>query len=217
MNYPSAIIQYGPTPALEDFLKQSISYPLFRELDPATQEVIRIAGQPISFEDLFFQICLFRIWGSPAVWQTISQVTKHSMYAFSFRDAIGALNGAAARSKVPASAWNKAKWTPETEQTAAEFHFRALAQMIEDGRARSVAERRAHDSGHRESALQISRHHRAGCRGIGPRHQLYAVPEIATFQLFATFNQSKRGNRKVFRPARKAAEENHPNALVLVG
>jgi hypothetical protein len=139
VSYPSCIEQFCPSDAFDDFLKWSASRPFFRELEPSTQEIIQIARQPIALKDLFFQISLDRIWDSPVVWKIITQATDCNVYAFSFGDAIAALDSstlkqprALSNRRVHPTAWNKAGWAPETKHLAAEFHFRSLVKMLDD-------------------------------------------------------------------------------------
>ncbi len=73
MHYPTQVLQYGPTEQFTQLLGWMGERNLFRELDPATQVVIGIAQEPLSFEELFFQILLFRIWNEPEVWAALKR------------------------------------------------------------------------------------------------------------------------------------------------
>jgi hypothetical protein len=118
MSYPSSIEQYCPSSEFDDFLRWLESYPLFRELEPSTQEVIKIA-QFGSFEDLFFQILLYRIWDSPEAWKVIGQATKYNIFAFDFAAAVAALDDSPIKQpeslpkrRVLPAAWNGAGCLP---------------------------------------------------------------------------------------------------------
>src|SRR6266436_1929378 len=139
MSYPSSIEQYCPSSEFDDFLRWLATYPSFRELEPSTQEVIKIA-QFGSFEDMFFQILLYRIWDSPEAWKVIGQATNYNIFAFDFAATVAALDDSPIKQpqslpkrRVLPAAWNRAGWSPETKHPTAEFHFRSLVKMIGDG------------------------------------------------------------------------------------
>ncbi len=127
MSYPSSIEQYCPSSEFDDFLRWLATYPSFRELEPSTQEVIKIA-QFGSFEDMFFQILLYRIWDSPEAWEVIGQATNYNIFAFDFAAAVAALDDSPIKQpqslpkrRVLPAAWNKAGWSPETKHPTRSF------------------------------------------------------------------------------------------------
>jgi DNA polymerase I len=132
MHYPTQVLQYGPTEQFTQLLGWMGERNLFRELDPATQLVIGIAQEPLSFEELFFQILLFRIWNEPEVWAALKRAGPINLHSFDFGAAMAGLPKKPISRKVTHSHWCKAGWTSVPSHPDAEFHFRALAQMMEE-------------------------------------------------------------------------------------
>jgi hypothetical protein len=110
MSYPTQVLQYGPTQEFDRLLGWMGERQLFRELDPATQIVIEIARQPLSFEELFFKILLFRIWNEPETWAELKRAGPVDQQNFDF----AAVTQEPLGRKVTHSHWCKAGWTSLT-------------------------------------------------------------------------------------------------------